>query len=311
MRAMRRRMGTTMTSTATSQPAGTSAAGLSDPEILVAARALGPSGAAGARLVASLLDPDLSLGELARRIESQPAIAARVLRVANSAYFGFAGQVATLDRAVQVLGLASVKGAAAAACVDCVVSAGPGASTFNIEQFRLHSLAVAQMASVLAQEVAPALAEESFMAGLLHDLGVVIQWRLRPQALAELLHGPVATDPSITDPEREQAEERLLGASHTRCAGVVLRAWQLPGPLVEAVVRHHQADTGASPTLGALVAAADRLAARCGFGLPSDGPADAAGRDMVRPWGVDDARVDALMARLPDQVATLSVAFGH
>jgi putative nucleotidyltransferase with HDIG domain len=304
-----------MTSTATplpqSQTNGAAAARLTEAEILVAARALGPSGAAGARLVASLLDPDLILGELARRIESQPAIAARVLRVANSAYFGFAGTVSTLDRAVQVLGLSSVKGAAAAACMDRMVTAGPGASAFNIEQFRLHSLAVAQLAAVLAQEVTPALAEEAFMAGLLHDLGVVIQWRLRPQGLSQLLQGPVATDPSITDPEREEAEVRLVGASHTQCAGVVLRAWQLPGALVEAVVRHHGGDHGASPTLAALVAAADRLAAMCGFGLPSDGPADADGREMVRAWGVDDMRVDAMMARLPDQVAALSVAFGH
>jgi HD-like signal output (HDOD) protein len=195
--------------------------------------------------------------------------------------------------------------------MDRMVSAGPGASSFNIEQFRLHSLAVAQMASVLAGEVASALSEEAFMAGLLHDLGVVIQWRLRPQALAELLQGPIASDPSITDPEREEAEVRLVGASHTRCAGVVLQAWQLPGPLVEAVVRHHGSDHGASPTLAGLVAAADRLAAMCGFGLPSDGPADGSGRDIVRPWGVDDRRIDTLMARLPDQVATLSVAFGH
>jgi HD-like signal output (HDOD) protein len=298
----------------------TPATRLSDAEVLIAARSLGASAMGGARLVAALLQPDLEAHELARRIGSEPGIAARVLRVANSAYFGCTGSVATLDRAIQVLGLAGIKGAAAAACMDRMVSPGAAAGCFDADRFRRHSLASACAAQQLARQLDSALAEEAFMAGLLHDLGVVVLAKLRPQGLAawqRALRGGEVPDDARTDLERQ-----LVGSTHEHCTALTLQAWQLPDSLVQAVAGHHAPAAqalpplslvGAAPrppvSLAALLAGSQALAEQAGLGLDVDSATapGAAALPAVR-LGLDDAAWATLVQRLPDEVAGLMAA---
>jgi HD-like signal output (HDOD) protein len=280
-------------------------AGITDAEMAVAAKAMGTSGAGGARLVAALLEPELYGPELAARISNEPGIAGRVLRVANSAYFGRSGTVATLERAVQVLGLAAVKGAAAAACMDRLVGAGAVAAGFDLEAFRRHSLATACAGARLARQVAPALAEEAYMAGLLHDLGQVLQWRLRPQAMHQWLQW--LADGHVPADTRAAAETRLVGAPHEQCTGFLLRSWQLPEGLVQAVADHHHwpRDASDTPALPRLLACADALASAAGHGVASEALDDRPWRAQLQRWGLDEAGQQALLAALPDDVAAL------
>lgn len=287
----------------------TACALLTESELVIAARSLGAAGTGGARLVAALMDPRLHGDALARRIGSEPGIAARVLRVANSAYFGCAGTVATLERAIQVLGVQGIKGAAAAACMDRMVSGACAGAGFDAERFRRHSLATACLGARLARALAPELAEELFMAGLLHDLGTVVQWRLRPQGMQALMRSLAAGQ--VPDDSLNHAEIHWVGATHEHCTAVVLRSWHLPDSLVQAVVQHETAPLGPRPDLPALLRCADNLAAHMDMGLAQEDSEAWPWRQALAGWGLADAPLlslqqaasgdaQAMMAALPD-----------
>jgi hypothetical protein len=251
---------------------------LSEPEIVAAAQRMqfGHGGAGTSRLLRLLADPQLSAAALAQHIGAEPAVAVRVLRVANSAYYGHAAQVATLARAGQVLGVQALRGIALAACFDGISARPRGLVHPDMAAFRRHSLATACAAQELARAMAPCQREQAFMAGLLHDLGLLLLWRLRPATVA--------------------GEEPEAGLGHADCGRVLMQTWCLPAELTRAVAEHERharlstnlpanlpagAPTAspceptppsaqAEPSLGLLLALAEALAGAAGFGLAGD-----------------------------------------
>jgi HD-like signal output (HDOD) protein len=260
---------------------------LSTADVIAGARQLGASGGGPgtARLLAVLIDPLAELDEVLSTLHGEPALAARVLKVANAPLYGRSGQVGTLEHAVQMLGLDAVRGICAACCMDRTPIAGnPGG--LDPRQFRLHSLAAA-------------------FAGLLHDIGLVLMARLRPQTLAAL-----ADQQPPADAEAEIAFERQhAGLSHDACAGHLAAAWGLPVWLIEAVGAHHAFPCSTDPleppalTLARLVQAADALAHHAGFGLRAS-----CAQALAWPQlglGADDALIDSIVAALPDQIGAV------
>lgn len=248
-------------------PSGTLPADLGVDEIVGAAKALGVSGGGSgtAALLALLYDTTVDVDAVLRCLKSEPALAALVLKVSNSAYYRQSRSVGTLDRALQVLGLSAIRGIAAAGCMDRVpVPSVDGA--LDAGNFRRHSLAVAVAAQMLSHRADAGVDAEAFMAGLLHDIGTVLLARLRPRQVALVAQLP-ATDPE----SRLQAETSLIGANHAQCATMLADAWGLPSWLGAALHLHHAPATGARVTgtdaLPALLALADHAAAAAGFGL--------------------------------------------
>ena len=287
-------------------PAAALPALLTPAEVTAAARAMGSTGGGTARLLAVLTDPVVEMEEVLASLHGEPALAARVLKVANSPFYRQAGTVGTLDRAIQVLGLDAIRGICAACCMDRVpLTRAPGAP--DPQQFRLHSLATAVAATHLARQLAPARQADAFIAGLLHDIGLVLLARLRPDAMAEIARLP-ATTPAAT---ALQLEQQLTGMTHADCAAQLARAWSLPAWLVAAVGGHHGLPTAdGSVSTAALVQAADLLAHRAGFGLHAS-CALADGLPGLGPGlgiGANEALLAQLTAELPEHVQALAAA---
>ncbi len=156
-------------------------------EIVAVADDLGASGggAGAAKLVALLFDDSVDAAEIVRCLQTEPALAARVLKVANSAYYRRGGHVGTFEQALVVLGLSGVRGIAAVGCMERIRVPSVG-KVLDAQRFRSHSIAVAAAAQSLSQRARAGLDAEAFMAGLIHDIGLVIVARLRPEALARL-----------------------------------------------------------------------------------------------------------------------------
>ena len=269
-----------------------SSAKLDDAEVLTQARAmnLAPGGGVGqAQLMGALYRPGISLAELTALIAGEPALALRTLKVANSAYYRRCGEVGTVDRAVQVLGATTVKGIAAAACLDRVMTAHPGMAAAEAARLPRHCIAAALAAQALARRCAPALEPEAFMAGVLHEVGMLVFWALRPDVMArQLAQGEVHPD---------------LGISHAHCGQLVMQAWQLPVWLQLSVAHHHAGalPEGMAGEMCAITRLADALASRTGHGLGDDD--EHADMDLaLARCGLVEADLEALAAELPEAV---------
>ena len=305
--------------TAMSPPAPESAPGApTEAALQAAARTLGTGGAGATRLLALLYDPEVDVEPVLACLTREPALAARVLKVANSPFYRQSGHVGTLQRAVQVLGLTAIRGIAAAGCLDRLAPPRAG-SAFEPERFRLHSLAVGCAAQRLSQTARLGMDNEAFMAGLLHDIGILLLAKAAPAALAHFVPlGPpesvgaadAATPAPTWDPQAALSHEAAqLGADHEACATLLVQAWQLPGWLALALAGHHShrasdADTGLQALPG-LLAVADHAAHAAGLGLwplcglPPPG-------SVLQGLGLSQEQLDAVVALLPEAVAALS-----
>ena len=279
---------------------------LTPAQLQAAARALGTGSGGATQLLALLYDPEVAIERVLASLKAEPALAARVLKVANSPFYRLSGSVGTLDRAVALLGLTAIRGIAAAGCLDKLTPSRSGGA-FDPERFRLHSLAVGCAAQQLSRAAGAGVDGEAFMAGLLHDIGILLLVKAAPEAMARYV--PAGTTDAAEALAQEQA---ALGATHEACATVLAEAWQLPDWLRAAAATHHTAGDHATTTQGlqalpALLALANHLAHRAGMGLwPICGMAPPA--DAAPSLGLDEAQLDALALALPDAVAAMAAA---
>ena len=258
-----------------------------------------------ARLITLLCDERLSGDELAAKIEAHPVLSARVLQVANSPYYGQVKSVGTIKRALQLLGLNAVRGIAAAAFIDQVIPRRI-ATLPDIPSLLRHSLATAIACERLAGRVDPLVAPDAFIAGLIHNLGTVVQASLDPAGTAALIAARTA-DPCGAIRSLEQEHCQL---HHEACGGVLFDAWQLPDSLVNVAMHHHEPDDAPEShrRLVGLVWASANLALSCSntFSLEPAG----AGLDYPKmlALGLQRHDIDAVAADLPERVDLLSRA---
>lgn len=211
-------------------------------------------------------DDDATLADISTLIETDPAMATRVLRFANSAYYGMQGKVASLKHAAHILGFGQI-----AQMFEIIGSAemlGSKLKGYGFDAFVLwkHSLFTACAARQIAETVNPALEHEAFTSALIHDVGKILldPFVLEKKDIFEKLLGEKKT--SMLFIERE-----ILGIDHAQAGYAVCRTWHLPSILSTAILHHHspEKDTS-SPTLSTILSVANVLAVKSGMGLDQE-----------------------------------------
>ena len=170
---------------------------------------------------------------LAAIIKKDPPLSAMLLRLANSAYYGFARKISSLDRAITLLGFNVVKNLACTVSVSRFFSANDS-SQVDMQGLWHHCLGTAITAKILTREVAPHLAEEAFLAGILHDLGSIIIINSFPELALEVLR--VIAEENISQSE---AEQRLVGFSHGAAGAYLADKWNFPARFHRIIHLHH------------------------------------------------------------------------
>jgi putative nucleotidyltransferase with HDIG domain len=203
-----------------------------------------------------------SAEDIGRIIETDQALSVKVLRLANSAYYGFPGRIASAGHAVVVLGVNVVKGLTLGASVfDMMVAAGMG-------PLWRHSVAVGAAARILAERVGLKNGEEVFTAGLLHDIGKVVLTVKAPDVDARIKKIMRSRDcPQVV------AEREVLQFTHADVAGWLAEAWHLPTVLKEPISWHHDPAKATTARLQTdVVHVADVLVKALGYGEAVDDP---------------------------------------
>ncbi|GJM45566.1 MAG: phosphohydrolase [Gemmatimonadota bacterium] len=198
-----------------------------------------------------------SARDLARVIESDPGLTGALLRLSNSAYFGFPRKVATVTQAVVVLGFDTVKSLAMGASVFRALPS-PSAG-LDPSAFFHHSLMTAMASRVVMERRQPSEAGAAFSAGILHDLGKLVIG----EYLSKAVPGIERRVGEGLAPEDAETEE--LGLSHAEIGAWFATSWNFPDELTEAVQWHHRpADAPRFPEIVASVHLGDVLAHRVG-----------------------------------------------
>jgi HD-like signal output (HDOD) protein len=223
------------------------------------------------RLLKVIGEPDAGsqYEQLGALLHADPALAARVLKVANSAFFGGARAIDSIRRALEVLGTAAVTGIAMAACLDGTVSQLGTAHLAFFNQLHQHSLitAVAARQLTLRRPTDTWTPEAAFVLGLVHDLGWLVQLQLKSDSQVPTVGAPTALDGLVRPPPPE-AGHALLGAA-------LFSHWGLPVEFVSTVLNHHLKVQYDSPPGHQLLAVADRCAHFHTDRLPEGEPAAA------------------------------------
>ena len=204
-------------------------------------------------LLNSLSDDNTEVDALARRIAQDQAIAARVLRVANSPFYGLQTQVGSIRDAIVVLGFSTVRSLVLTATVVSGLPAGrcPG---FSQELFWRHGLGVAVAARALARKLGRR-ADELFIAGLLHDIGRLAMVVVAPEDYAEVIATSRAQDCT-----RQEAEMSVFGYDHAAVGAALAQRWNFPPEIHDALAFHHAPAGGAPDGPAALIHYADAIA---------------------------------------------------
>ncbi len=220
------------------------------------------------KIIRLVEDPDSTAQDLNRVITNDPALGARILKVVNSAFYGLPGQIASLNRAIVLLGLNAVKNIAIAASLAKLFRGGQICPSFNARDLWTHSIAVATGSRLLAQKAGLGLPDEAFLAGLIHDLGIIVEMQARRQKFVEAIE---KTDADAAMGFRA-AETAALGANHEQFGTGLCQMWKFPKSVIYVTGYHHRPLELAEGhrTLAVMVHLADILAARAGLGWSRD-----------------------------------------
>lgn len=207
--------------------------------------------------------------ELARIVGADPGLSARLIKVSNSAYYGFARRLGTVREAVLVIGFRQVRQIVlGAALMDTWKRIVP-CEGFDTDVFWEHSLMVAMAAETSARIAGEARPEEAFTAGILHDMGLLAMLVGDRNRMVAAIRGARAGMPVI------EAERKVFGFGHAEAGEALAGHWNFPEALVAAIGRHHDLKIGRSEGLPGMVALGVRISNANGlFGGYRDVPAE-------------------------------------
>ena len=217
------------------------------------------------KIIQLVEDPDSTANDLNKIISNDPALGARILKVVNSAFYGLPGQIGSINRAIVLLGLNAVKNIAIAASLAKLFRGGKIANNFDARDLWTHAIACATGTKLLAKHAGLGLPDEAFLAGLIHNIGIMVEIQARRPKFIEVME-KLEADPDLT---LREAETQILGANHEQFGTALCKLWKFPQSFQYVTGFHHNPMdlNDNNRTLTGLVHVADILAARTNAGF--------------------------------------------
>lgn len=181
-------------------------------------------------------DPNSSADDMAAVISQDPALVVRMLKVANSAYYGLSNEVETISRAVAVLGTNKIRDLVLSSSASEAFDGIPN-DLISMQDFWHHSLYCGLLAQILSKKSKKTDSESIFIAGLLHDIGQLLMFNQMPEksheAILLLMEGS-------EELETFEAERHAFGFDHMQVGAALIKSWKLAPVLQECIEFHHE-----------------------------------------------------------------------
>jgi len=241
-------------------------------------------------LISLTQSPRTSATQVGELISKDQALTSRVLKLVNSAYYGFPKQITTVNHAVVILGFSRVKNIVLAASVFGLKSENQPAR-FDAPAFWRHSLGTAVSARTLARVFGRGEAEESFVCGLLHDIGKLVLAQVSPQDYDRCLE--LAAERRCTIRE---AEMEVFDLDHAEVGSWLAERWKLP-PAVQAAIRRHHSPTSSrrDRDAGYVIHAGDIMARALQIGSGGDPAIPRIDPTVAQDLGLSGEVLDSLV----------------
>ncbi len=239
-----------------------------------------------AKMMELVGSPRTSAKSLSRLIEGDQVLTAKILKLANSAYYGQQRSIATVNHAVVVVGFEAVKDMGLSVSVLEAFDDPGGSKYFDLSRFWEHAISVGVGTSLLVKRFDPRYSGEAFTAGLLHDIGKVVINQYCHNDFIEIIERVHEDNEDLL-----YAETMVLDTTHDRIGGWLADRWNLPMPIVEAIEFHHNPYLSEKyMPLVAYTKLADYLSRRTGLGVSGN----------LKPPTLTDEDLDYFKARIPD-----------
>lgn len=185
------------------------------------------------RLESALESPSSTIDDFAKLLSTDPDLCARLLRMANSAFYSFPAKIETIDRAISTIGMRQIR---ELVLVTSVIDMFYGVDLryVNMRSFWEHSVAVGVLSRALARYARLGQNERFYIPGLLHDIGRLVLFLKLPTLMSEILQ-------QSSDEARPlfELEQEHLGYCHADVGGRLLELWKIPQSIYEPVGYHH------------------------------------------------------------------------
>ncbi len=260
------------------------------------------------KIIEIVEDPKSTARDLHEIIKNDPALSVKVLKVVNSAFYGLPGQVASVDRAIILLGLSAVKNIAIAASIARLFKGKRISEQFSAADLWRHGVSVAVTAHAVAKfSPNPVMPDEIFVAGLIHDIGTLVQRQTLPDEFAEVIRRCSETDIDFLECERQ-----VIGADHQAFGVGLTTKWKFPRHLRAAVGFHHNPEALSVDlrNMATLIRLADVLCCQDRVGFYLTAQHDEITPEMLDRLNVTQEQIDEFRAELPDRLADAEQSLG-
>jgi HD-like signal output (HDOD) protein len=257
------------------------------------------------RIIELVEDPTSTAQDLHAVISNDPALSSRILKVVNSSFYGLPGQISSINRAIVMLGLNAVKNIAIAASLAKLFRGGELTPTFSAKELWNHSNATAIGCKLLSDTMGMGLGDEAYLAGLIHDIGIMVEMQYDRSKLIDALDKTGAGPDGIPTTSLLTTEETVFGANHEHFGQGLCSKWKFPAPFAAATgYHHHPLSAPAEQTkLVAVVHAADCLAGRIEGGFRLDNPDCVIQKEVREMLKLNDDKVNELVEKLQSMVS--------
>lgn len=224
------------------------------------------------KIIEMVEDPKSTAQDLHEVISQDPALCSRILKVVNSSFYGLPGQIGSINRAIVMLGLNAVKNIAIAASLVKLFRGGDLAPGFSAKNLWDHCTLVASCSKLLSDKLKLGLGDEAYLAGLVHDIGIVVELQYDRSKLVEVITATGIDSSGVPASDMLAEEDRVFGANHQDFGIGLCEKWKFPKSLEQVTGFHHRPmDLPAeSRSLVSIVSIADRIAGSMPGGFRAD-----------------------------------------
>jgi putative nucleotidyltransferase with HDIG domain len=258
-----------------------------------------------AQIIKTVEDPKSSAGQLHKIVSHDPALVTRILKVVNSSFYGLPGQIASVERAIVLLGLNGVKNLAVAASLGQLFRGVKLCEPFEARDLWTHCIAVAVTARELAMQLKLPLADEAFLAGMIHDVGLLAHMQLWPEKLRLTCEEAKRGQEGFCSIER-----RVIGMDHEQLGRGLAQRWRFPQHCQDVAGSHHQTAGGSDDRLLVnLVHIGDTTCCQLNLGFNLTALNQQISDAELSVVGIERSPFDELVKVLPEKINTASALF--